>query len=985
MELETGWLDPSPHGGVTLTDRARGPDRHPPPPVVCVGPAVGDASGLGHGYGVARRFPNMATGHESLCETDDLIPDGTDVACGDSSLSHRAFVEKVITHLEDVKKAQTGRDMDERAPPTREGVARLWGVTEDMVGMALNLTSIPEARHADYIRMMAFIPPPSQRTPVDIPDDHPPPSLSVPVNVVDAMAPPDAPLGEAPPLVPSLDAPEELMRGVPVSRLFDPSRRFLSTTTGRMVDGGTRFRELITNAVRKCADDGACADRAPGHKSRRMFRHPEVFPSCEGDLSPIGRKYPWNVDNLDCCVPIDLGDTPLSVQKERKEYDGNVFNIGYLRENLPEWPDEEMMRDLEYGLRFKQPLGQGVVIAPMNGSARPHLGKLREGLLKQVEAKILKASPRVSIFPSFFYPFGASSPNWRFKFRLTSDLRLHGLSGSMTAWHHLLSRNDNCDAGYVKPSWVQLRDVLHEGALLHSAWEEISSAHPESREVLRPCGWAEDGKSFFNMFGMAKSARQSQGLLLPCGKDPPLFISSDVLLFGSVPGPWWAQRLSCMIVALIRKRLFLFECALLELADEGDEVASLLLPEALAKMTRVAASSGGVGLLPSSVSMYIDDVHGKALGKVRAMAGLFSTWYEMESINCPYGTEDDKSSSKAQFGETTIFLGVDCFWAEGMVAITEQKKYILLRWIDRILGRTWVLRAEFESLWGTAGHAASFLPDARRYLGHGYRAKCNSYYVIGSKFGNVIRVALWMKDALRNLRATIVAVDARPFFVDVTAAEVELHGTIQSVTDAARTISRTKFSGMGGVLLLGPHAVMWHYRFDYEVLERLKIHVTEIWGSVTGILLISHFKELIRTRGGDYGATRCLERIDNMSVVNVIDAGKAKDIMLEAMLTIRADLLEEQNLTSEAAWIWTHSLEQLGDGMSRGKFKEVREALQGRGFKDVVHWDLNGKESFLIPDMSVLREYLLKLDSHNVSMKSGKPVLPDSFRHRTRK
>ena len=64
-----------------------------------------------------------------------------------------------------------------------------------------------------------------------------------------------------------------------------------------------------------------------------------------------------------------------------------------------------------------------------------------------------------------------------------------------------------------------------------------------------------------------------------------------------------------------------------------------------------------------------------------------------------------------------------------------------------------------------------------------------------------------------------------------------------------------------------------------------------------------------------------------MSVVNVIDSGVAKDIRLEAMLTVRAELLREQEMTSEAAWIWIHDDEQLGDGMSREEFNAVRIAL----------------------------------------------------------
>ena len=152
-----------------------------------------------------------------------------------------------------------------------------------------------------------------------------------------------------------------------------------------------------------------------------------------------------------------------------------------MKQQLPGWRDEEMLRDLEFGLRFKEELSNAVVVAPMNGSARPHLAKLREGVLQQVKDGMLRASTTVSVFPSMFYPFGAASPNWKLKYRLTSDLRLHAPVGTLSAWTEALSRNDKCAVGYVAPRWVRLREVLRQGAALHSFWQEAAGRRTESQ------------------------------------------------------------------------------------------------------------------------------------------------------------------------------------------------------------------------------------------------------------------------------------------------------------------------------------------------------------------------------------------------------------------------------------------------------------------------------------------------------------------------
>ena len=51
-------------------------------------------------------------------------------------------------------------------------------------------------------------------------------------------------------------------------------------------------------------------------------------------------------------------------------------------------------------------------------------------------------------------------------------------------------------------------------------------------------------------------------MLSPTFDGPPKFVSSNAPLFGNVPGPWWAQRFSGVLVGLIRRRIVDFELRL---------------------------------------------------------------------------------------------------------------------------------------------------------------------------------------------------------------------------------------------------------------------------------------------------------------------------------------------------------------------------------------------------------------------------------------
>ena len=96
------------------------------------------------------------------------------------------------------------------------------------------------------------------------------------------------------------------------------------------------------------------------------------------------------------------------------------------------------------------------------------------------------------------------------------------------------------------------------------------------------------------------------------------------------------------IASVVHRRKMKFELKLLEAAERGCPVASPIMPEMHRERARAATKAGrGCVSLPSSVVQYIDDIHGKSMGKVRAMVGLLSAWQEMERMNVPYGVEEN--------------------------------------------------------------------------------------------------------------------------------------------------------------------------------------------------------------------------------------------------------------------------------------------------------------------------------------------------------
>ena len=928
------------------------------------------------GLGVNELFPEGCVTNLNAEEYTEKLEEENLDGGEDSTLSHKKFVARVTSTVDEMRNAAETSERQKRPLATMSDIAAHWNVSTKELSSIMEWVGVDDVE--DSLTMLAGqTRPPNDET--ESPSTGDVEWQPIYDELVDFMIPTRT---YARKLRTEQEVPLWAANGISIAQLFAEGKLFRSSEFPDGVNGEVMLRAHIDKAVSSCQVDGEYAFARQGKNSRRVGRMDTVvFPSCDADLSELGRKFYWDLDwSSKRCTPSKIADVPLADLKKDGKYHGPVLNVAYINEQLPHWKDEQIMQDAEYGLQFESELGHGVVICPMNNSARPHLLKLWKGVEDQIHNNEVSADEDVVRFPSYFYPYGAASPNWRCKWRLTNDLRVHGFDSE---WARMVSRNDNCQKeDYTVPDWVRLGEVLKEGESLRRLWHAISAVHPESRNYLRPCAWAEDGKGYFHIFGMRRRDRVFQGMLVPTPDGPPRFVSSHVLLFGSVPGPWWAQRFSCVLVGLIRKRILDFEMTLLEKADEENPVALRLMPKHLAALIRNTFNRGERKLPHWFVSMFIDDVHGKSLGTLRAIAGLLITWDEMKRAGVPIGKEDDGTSKKSQLGEITEFLGTKCYWALGGHKITERKTYIMIRWMERVIRRTWIHATEFESLWGTIGNVAGVRKEVRRALGHGYKAKASSHYVIPSKYGQIIRVSAWLRDSLRTILISIRSNKLAPMYE--SRSERVGRPIIISTTDAARTVSEDVFSGIGGVILFQDLAAMWVKRLDMEELEQFDIHVTELWADLIGVHLIQNFMTVAGIENEE-SMTDCLERVDNMGVVQSITAGMAKDIRLSAMLALRAKRLSEIKIRSEAEWISTDDPEQFGDAMSRGRFDEVRAALEARGFKQFMFWDLNRGESNLVPDMANLRSLLMNLSSQHKSMKTAKPVSVCSKRGKRRR
>ena len=302
-----------------------------------------------------------------------------------------------------------------------------------------------------------------------------------------------------------------------------------------------------------------------------------------------------------------------------------------------------------------------------------------------------------------------------------------------------------------------------------------------------------------------------------------------------------------------------------------------------------------------------------------------------------------------------------------------------------MLGLKSISLEEMDALWGSLGSVAELIPGGRAILAQGCKKKRQMAWMMRKSNKYVMPTWDWLKNDLRAFQYSMRSGEGCCFMKE--RKEVECLGTdIVSITDAAWSLDESKFSGMGGIIKYQSVVVMWHYKYDMEELKALRIHGLEMWAEVTAVALLPVLKEAVDKTEQAWGAEGILkERVDNMSVVDVIKGSKAKDATLVLLRKVRNRVVATIKWQIESSWIWTHDPAQLGDGLSRGKIELIRKQLISEGFQVIVEVDL--REYNPIQDFQKLRGMLINegLNQKSAKSKGHLPYPPNCRKKRSKR
>ena len=357
-------------------------------------------------YGVQEMFPHgVSAGHDEVIDDGDESDDGEDdisvcdtnaqlAASADARLPWEVFRKKVLTCLEEKKAVEAVRVASDVCDVSYEAVALKWKLPlHQLLHLFRNTTPDCTVTRLKYLKMLAGMP----RSPHDLlPDPRSDESwefedLDMELGGADPMAPTRS---NMPVPIPEQTPPEYLRRGVDFSALVTDRAEF------------ERFERITIEDSRL---DGEYAMMRAGHHSRRKaFSKPWLTNVTK--LTPLGAMYVWDVKNRSCCIPKDISDIPLSVQFEQGTYFGNVFNVEYIKQELPDWIDQETIYHAEFGQRFVHNMEPGVVVCPMNMSVRPHLHEFGVKLLDSVASKLTAQSRESRRYPPTSTPMGLLVP-----------------------------------------------------------------------------------------------------------------------------------------------------------------------------------------------------------------------------------------------------------------------------------------------------------------------------------------------------------------------------------------------------------------------------------------------------------------------------------------------------------------------------------------------------------------------------------------------
>ena len=454
---------------------------------------------------------------------------------------------------------------------------------------------------------------------------------------------------------------------------------------------------------------------------------------------------------------------------------------------------------------------------------------------------------------------------------------------------------------------------------------------------LPALGFADDFKAWFNQFAAAERDAHRNGYVWVDAAGVVHYPWSDRIQFGGKPGPNFGQDSMDAVLWRVRLR-FRAQAVAMEQAGQLpglglDAVSQAFqawrrLRQPLGEGNPIATESAPLGHFEDGANVvdagdshgqlvgawdagYIDDALALAVGLLRLILWALCYWEECDLFGIA------TAPAKAQFGSTIKHLGLVAIYDLGYLALPEDKLSRLLTWCERLIALHKVKGKEIESFAGTVQFCSIVRRDVRRGLIRFYRALSATFSHRYAKHGH-IRISKGMKHDLRSIADKFLQNGGVSVFPsdDWLLPGTPDHGAWQ--TDSCRNQHNLEeWSGMGG-FFAGSY---WWIKLTPEETEMLPVHITE---AVANLCNLECF-------GSSVAGGKIVEELDSAPFYDALQARKAKDPLLQEVLTLREAVEGRYNILTRPRWIASDD-NTLSDLLSRGRFREFEEAASELGW-----------------------------------------------------
>ena len=583
------------------------------------------------------------------------------------------------------------------------------------------------------------------------------------------------------------------------------------------------------------------------------------------------------------------------------------LNLDFIREQLQDFPDQELVSFLLEGVQFKADLLLQLVFLP-------HLLSLSHGIFSvEEELKKLASNDYYGLFqhlpflPCRLQPLGAVPRKlgpWRrimdagaprklvFDTAGWSVVALNEAAKGVTSWHQ--SDPDPLPPVYDMGRWPpeikpHLADYARDASILK--YTAFLSGEPLI------C-FNDDISNYFHSFALApQELWKVCCLYLPLDEEHAVhtFAAEYVLAMGIFHASNIAQRASHAIVHLVNLRMEELEAQHPE--TDPELVSWLQARRALNEGTRSPQDRLW------ALGMYTDDSHGSVLGISRAIRLLRAWHHVMKGFGFVMA-----SPEKRQLGTTITSLGALFFLAEGLIIIPQHKLVRALAALKRVCSGT-ILQAEYRTLLGLLEHLL-ILHCGRRDIMYGLYRPLRNPQGPSDPLGSQSR-GLISQQAARWQQLLLTTPGCNFFHSLPSAPQVSpVGGTFHLYSDAA--IEGTQFPALGGYF----HGYYWDLPLTVELL-RLHITHLELMGAIVNIILF--VQVVLPTTSIDLALVHVVAHCDALTSVDVLGRTSARSDMMQILHLLLLDTPEFQQVQHVLSieHIWGEA-NFLSDAASRG-------------------------------------------------------------------